>query len=77
MCKALDDLEAGAARDGEGQGHMGGFNYRDTTRSGACFHCRASTTEVCMECENFVGPECHTEHDKYEHTDIVRSKPAG
>ena len=55
----------------------GGFDYRETTRSGGCFHCGHSTVEVCVECENFVGPECHEAHNKYEHTNIVRSKPAG
>ncbi len=55
----------------------GGFDYRETTRSGGCFHCGHSTVEVCVECENFVGPECHEAHNKHEHTNIVRSKPAG
>ena len=56
---------------------MAGFNYRETTRSGGCFHCHASTVEVCMECENFVGPECHEVHNAYDHINIIRSKPAG
>jgi hypothetical protein len=52
--------------------------YRETTRVGPCYHCKAATVQACMSCENFVCINCTTTHDAYaNHEDILKSKPGG